>query len=269
MARYNSKVLRRSARAVNPPLFVAVTRVAMCIALLVLLLSVWIAPAHAQQLTLGEWGVPDTVAGRLANDPRLNTPVVGRDGNPVQASGYRTERGFSAAQLDSVASAFADLPPAFLASLRADKRPLIFDSGLDDFRKQVRTLGKGGSLIAVSGKGSTGIRVGQRWADLSPAFQRLAIVHELAHDFIRQNGARLHWEEIWNAELIFDDFRAQRFSLPSGRVSIYARSSAEEDFAECVVAYRYAPQVLKQLAPGRYRLLRDWVFGGKEYFAEG
>lgn len=48
-------------------------------------------------------------------------------------------------------------------------------------------------------------------------------------------------------------------------VSDYARTSPSEDWAETVADYIYAPEILKNVAPEKYALMKEKIFGGKEY----
>lgn len=48
-------------------------------------------------------------------------------------------------------------------------------------------------------------------------------------------------------------------------VSACADANPDEDFAESVAAFRYAPPRLKQRSPARFAFLRDRVFAGRSY----
>ena len=179
------------------------------------------------------------------------------------AGGVREGRGFTIVELDSLLAAFADLPSSFIASLNARNRALAFEGKFEHSAAANQNLSDNRIVIAFSAR--TGIHLGDHWAKASPQFQRLAMLHELAHDFIRTNGGKIGWRAYWENAVAYEDARASRLGLASSRVSTYAKSALEEDFAECVVAYRFAPRILKQLAPQRYQFLRERVFKGQEY----
>jgi hypothetical protein len=55
---------------------------------------------------------------------------------------------------------------------------------------------------------------------------------------------------------------------PESVVSDYGKANPFEDFAESAVAYRYNPDKLKSLSPGKYEFMKEIIFDGLEYTSE-
>lgn len=51
-------------------------------------------------------------------------------------------------------------------------------------------------------------------------------------------------------------------------ISTYAKNSSDEDWAESLSGYRYAPKRLKEIAPAKYELIKEVIFNGIEYIDE-
>lgn len=118
------------------------------------------------------------------------------------------------------------------------------------------------------------------WTRLSRLNRQMAIFHELAHNLSFLEEPTLDHTPEW---LAMGGWSAQvpagKRSRPSGRywktsltpdqwVSSYCSTNPSEDFAESVVAYRYAPARLKALSIAKYQYIRNRVFKGIEFFSE-
>ncbi len=178
--------------------------------------------------------------------------------NPIK--GTPEGPAFSPEQLDALLDTFAGLPAPFLEALGDRHRTVAVEDDLSRFADTVHHLGPVTALVAISGPGSIGIRLGPIWRASSPQAQRLAVLHELAHDYSRRIGTRCRWRIKWAEAVFRDDMRALSLRLPAGRISRYAATNPDEDFAESVVAYRYAPATLAAVAPNRFVFIRDEVF---------
>ena len=180
--------------------------------------------------------------------------VYGFNGSHLGRPGVKP---WSVGELDSILGALADAP----LDTPREERLLLRDDRLDRFRGTLAIAAPAGTdLVAINGAGDIGLRFGATWAAMTPAQQRAAALHELAHELARTRGRAEGWSAMWSEAALADAFLARRAGLQTSRVSRYAMTSLAEDFAESVVAYRYAPQLLKQRAPNRLRILREIVF---------
>lgn len=170
--------------------------------------------------------------------------------------------GWSAADLDELLVTLSDLPANAAPFDDEVLRPLVFDEHFHPNGSGV-ALVNGATLIAYDGP--SGIRVVGAWRALPQQARRVAIFHELAHEFLRQRGAYFNWRPHWDAAVRADEAFARQNGFDTDRVSTYAAASVAEDFAESAAAYRYMPLRLKQRAPNRYKLLKTWMFDGLEY----
>jgi len=183
---------------------------------------------------------------RLHVDHGFNGSHLGRDG----------ARAWTADELDAILAAAADAP----LGARGAERLLLRDDRLDRYRTVLAISDPAETLIAINGAGDVGLRFGPAWAAMPPAQRRAAALHELAHELARTRGKAEGWTKGWSEAALADAFLARRAGLPTSRVSRYAMTNLAEDFAESVVAYRYAPELLRHRAPNRLRFLRETVF---------
>lgn len=102
------------------------------------------------------------------------------------------------------------------------------------------------------------------WSNQAPEKREYIAFHELAHNIggelkLDSNPAWLKlsgWVEKdgkWTA--------SNKDAIPSR----YGATNPDEDFAETVSAYRYNPQLLKEISPDKYRFMKEVVFDGLEY----
>lgn len=175
--------------------------------------------------------------------------------------GARADRRWTAAELDVVLAAAADLPRDWFAPDGGGYRILLHRN-----TEAVIRLGAmapvSGDLVALAGEGYPGVLVADGWDRINMRERRVVVAHELAHELSRKAPKR--WRGAW--------WRAAKADRALGRargaasaVSVYADTDLGEDFAESVAAYRYMPQLLQARAPNRYAFLRDTVFQGAEY----
>jgi hypothetical protein len=175
----------------------------------------------------------------------------------------RPDRPWSVDELDDILAALSDLPADWFPLDRKRLRLLVPSNAAAEAFAGPPPSG-GGELVAVAGTGRPGIILAAGWRSLDHDVRRAAFVHELAHEFSRARGGALNLTARWARAMAAD---AARPRAAGGRssVSVYADANAEEDFAESVAAYRYMAPLLKRRAPARYALLRELVFGGREY----
>lgn len=171
---------------------------------------------------------------------------------------------WTAAELDVVIAALHDFPPALLPFQPGLYRPLLRDGRVERFVGLAS--GPRTSLVAISAPdGKVGIRVGSLWEERYRPFRRVAIFHELAHDFMRSQQLLFDARSTWQNAICADTRLGTSEATPHRSVSRYATTSLDEDFAESATAYRYMPVLLKRRAPHRYRLLQFWMFDGLDY----
>lgn len=167
------------------------------------------------------------------------------------------------ADLDAVIQTIEELPPSARPYDREVIRPILVDNsgfGLKRFDRAAGAVSGGAVLLAVSGPDRIGIRLSPAWQIMPQPVRRAVLLHELAHDLERLKLADPMTLAGWNAATERD-----QSATPSPYVSTYAATSWHEDFAECVVAYRFAPARLKKHAPERYAFLKREIFSGREY----
>lgn len=165
-------------------------------------------------------------------------------------------RAWTADELDAVIAAAADAPLA----PRASERLLLRDERIERYRSALAIADPAETIVAINGGGDIGLRFGEAWAALPQGQRRAAALHEFAHELARTRGKAEGWSSRWADAAMADAFLARRAGLPTSRVSRYAMTNLAEDFAESVVAYRYAPDLLRSRAPNRLRFLREVVF---------
>jgi hypothetical protein len=170
--------------------------------------------------------------------------------------GRAAARAWTVDELDAVIAAAADAPLA----PQARERLLLRDERIERYRSALAITDPAETIVAINGGGDIGLRFGEAWAALPPGQRRAAALHEFAHEIARTRGKAEGWSSRWADAAMADAFLARRAGLPTSRVSRYAMTNMAEDFAESVVAYRYAPELLKSRAPNRMRFLREVVF---------
>lgn len=223
--------------------------------------------ARAADLDHTAWGLPFAVADGLA-DVELPRRLGGDDGAD-QARRLRDLYGYDASpisggdalqadELRLILATMDDLPAGLVAGLPRGNRRLVFDRRLERYVDASAAL-TGTTVTAISGPGRIGIRLGEAWRRLSPSARRATIVHEVAHDFARQLARRKDWTANWRRAMRKDEQLAAMRGRHTGSVSQYAATHFDEDFAESVTAYVYAPRLLRQRAPHRRHLL-DLMF---------
>lgn len=195
-------------------------------------------------------------AGHASSQDRLSFMRTRYGYNGAGASGW------TAGELDEVLAVLSDLPANAAPFDDEVLRPLVFDAHLAPSASGQALVG---STAIIALDDADGIRVGSAWKTLPQSARRVAIFHELAHEFLRQRGAYFDWQSHWNAAVRADEAFARKQGLNTDRVSLYAATNMAEDFAESAAAYRYMPARLKQRAPARYKLLKTWMFDGLEY----
>jgi hypothetical protein len=176
--------------------------------------------------------------------------------------GARADRPWTAAELDDMLAAFADLPDEWFPLDLKDFRLLLYRDA--EAQARIGSAPEGAAeLVAIAGDGFPGILVASGWRKLSPLERRATLVHEIAHEYARTH----HWRGAWSRAMR-DDRAMARIANTLPAVSVYAEESPDEDFAESVAAYRYMAEFLQARAPARYAFLRDRVFHGLEYRSE-
>ncbi len=171
---------------------------------------------------------------------------------------------WTASELDVVIAALHDFPPALLPFQPGLYRPLLRDGRVERFAGLLSVPQT--SLVAISAPDrKVGIRVGGLWEERYRPFRRVAIFHELAHDFMRSQQDLFDARSTWQNAIWADARLGTNETVKHRSVSQYATTNLDEDFAESATAYRYLPVLLKARAPHRYRLLQFWMFDGLDY----
>lgn len=162
-------------------------------------------------------------------------------------------------ELDDVMRGVLDLPPQVFSPKDTFKPIYRTDEVLE------QKWGQGVCSNAV-------IMLFSGWTRLTRLNRQMAIFHELAHHLSSLEEPSLddtpEWLALggWSAQVpvglkIRPTGRYWKTSLnPEQWVSGYASRNPSEDFAESVVAYRYAPARFKALSIAKYDYIRNRVF---------
>lgn len=154
-----------------------------------------------------------------------------------------------AASLLRVAS---DFPPELWPE-DSNKRMVKYERG-------VQMVSRYGGLSLANSK----IEFFDGWTRLAPDAKDVITAHELAHYIGDLTG--LHTSQSW---LRVSDWQKAEGSWTAGKsaqlLSSNSTKSPQEDFAEAVTAYRYAPDKLRDKSPQKYEFLKHRVFEGVEY----
>ena len=169
-------------------------------------------------------------------------------------------------ELADILLALGDLPPAATPFYDQRLRSLVHEAQHERLKSLFPITS--GEMVAISSSSdSVGIRTTYRWHLMPQHQRRAAMFHELAHDFLRQQRSIVDADAIWYKAMAADEVFREKTGRFSSTVSRYASESLDEDFAESVVAYRYAPELMKGRTPNRANLLKVWYFDGLSYDA--
>jgi hypothetical protein len=163
----------------------------------------------------------------------------------------------SAAQLEEIAMALDDLPPAMIPAGRRNQRLGLYRGG--DLDKVYR----GRDVYA-----NAGMMLFDNWEGLSSEGRQHTILHEVGHNFALRNR-RQDMSPEW---LSLSGWlqRGDRWTpRPNGCfASVYGRGNPAEDYAVSFKAYRYNGAEFRAHCPQKYEFLKAQVFGGMEYVDE-
>lgn len=111
------------------------------------------------------------------------------------------------------------------------------------------------------------------WKDYPDMFeQAFTVFHELIHllDTTAIKDVVISKSKEWLnlSDWIFDETSQQWYANNKVMCSTYGRTNPAEDFAECGVLYRYAPDVLKKISKKKYDYFKNKVFKGVEYTSD-
>lgn len=153
---------------------------------------------------------------------------------------------------------------------------------LTDFPDRVMPFQESRTLIHAPrnvGNGNTianaVVTIYQLWNEQSPEQRRSTITHELGHAFA--GITRLDEDPTWmekskwvkNTKIIDGkEISYTKSEYQDAIISKYGYTNEREDFAESVVAYRYNPTALHEASPGKYDMIKKYVFDNVEYTSE-
>lgn len=110
------------------------------------------------------------------------------------------------------------------------------------------------------------------WKSYGTYDKAFVVFHELIHllDTAVEARTTLSQTKEWMSlsEWLHDDMSNQWYADNKTMCSVYGRTNPTEDFAECGVLYRYAPDVLKQISMKKYNFYKNRVFKGIEYTSD-
>lgn len=119
------------------------------------------------------------------------------------------------------------------------------------------------------------VRFFDNWANSTEGQRQATSMHEIGHaiagetriDYSPQWLKLSGWEQRQtqvNGQVRYHEYATKRSALVSG----YGTTSAIEDFAETVAAYRYNAAFLKDRSPEKYEFIKHSIFNGVEYLNE-
>jgi hypothetical protein len=158
------------------------------------------------------------------------------------------------AELDVVLLSLSDLPPHLLA-----RPPVAMNHPLVHFNRS--------DVSPDRPMANAIIYIFNGWNQQTASRQRYSLFHELGHnmgfdfgfDSLRAWYQAADWSE--------KDFEWIQLH-PERKISQYAESNPDEDFAESFAAYRYNPTTLKKISPKVYQFMKKTVFRNIEYTSE-
>jgi hypothetical protein len=131
-----------------------------------------------------------------------------------------------------------------------------------------------GSWLVINGKdkviANASIHFFDPWEKQGSEERQYSAFHEMGHRFSsRGRGTLLEMQKKWTdlGGWILQN-QAWKRTGNGCFISRYAQSEPDEDFAETVAAYRYAPARLLTACSSKYRYMKE-VFQGTEYLTDG
>lgn len=111
------------------------------------------------------------------------------------------------------------------------------------------------------------------WKEVRSAIQQsLTIFHELIHllDISTEKRTTFSQTKEWLdlSDWLHDEGSGTWYANNKAMCSTYGRTNPAEDFAECGVLYRFAPETLKKISKKKYDFYKKKVFRGIEYTSD-
>ncbi len=157
------------------------------------------------------------------------------------------------ADLLNILSAFTLLPEMFTKHLFKNKPLMRIDVDADNIANAV-------------------IKIFNKFDNYLDGEKQMTIYHEVAHGLCRNLDQSPLWSKAgnWrcNQQYLNDPLfskLAYSTKTPEMCISGYSETNPSEDCAESVMAYRLKPEELKSIAPEKYQIIKDFIFGGLEY----
>jgi hypothetical protein len=140
--------------------------------------------------------------------------------------------------------------------------PLVNNQQLTKFKRNYRLASHEEGVVAYAA-----IAFYDAWTEQSEPLREYTAFHEMGHYIASELNLDSHKAWLGFSGWIEKDGKwtsSKKDSVPSK----YAATNPAEDFAESVSAYRYNPQLLKNVNPEKYQFLKETVFDGLEYLQE-
>ncbi|MCM0605023.1 MAG: hypothetical protein KA715_02960 [Xanthomonadaceae bacterium] len=113
--------------------------------------------------------------------------------------------------------------------------------------KKLKETGADGGIYA-----NAHITLYEKWFKISQTKRELILFHEIGH--------RINFKKLISNSKDWSEYNTQ-----SESISTWGERNSEEDFADSITFYRYAPEELKKLNINKYNLIKDKVFSGIEF----
>lgn len=162
---------------------------------------------------------------------------------------------WTARELDDILTMFSDYPSSLF--------PVDYNRQFIHFKKGYAR--QGGERTVANAL----IEVFDRWNNLPKEQRQSTLFHEIGHNLgsLGKKDESQEWLNLsaWKGKRVANEETRWTAGNSKARVSRYGETNPSEDFAETVVAYRYAGSRLKKENLAKYEYMRTKVFDGIEY----
>mgnify|MGYP003575946880 FL=1 len=157
-------------------------------------------------------------------------------------------------EIDDVLIALGDLPEAYVP-MGDEVQPL--------YRFSVPNTPQTNTTLA-----NAGISLFDLWTKQSSAKRQYTIFHEISHNIATKLNKADRSPEWHKFSGWVKNGNKWEYTNEACLTSMYGATSPEEDWAESLSTYRYAPHEFKKNCPAKYDYIKNLVFGGIEYLSK-
>lgn len=122
------------------------------------------------------------------------------------------------------------------------------------------------TVVGFMEKGTGNMTLFKKWAQSTDETKIYTVIHEFGHFIGEKLG--IHDSRKWIQMSGWDKVEDGKVNKSDQLISVYARSNYLEDFAETFSAYRMNPSLLKEKSPKKYKMMKELVFLGIDYYKQ-